>query len=149
MRYSSFPNHCGIRFARYGEADWGFNLPGDRQLPEPVRDEVPSIEDLRHVVEKLRPEMSELQAKRHSGQSGSRKPPTKSAQEKVATTSSSSERSSEDDSLVGVERIWMVLYQKPIDAQPFHGRLAMGLRGTGFRNEAGPQFAQDWRGENM
>jgi hypothetical protein len=53
-----------------------------RQLPEPVRDEVPSIEDLRHVVEKLRPEMSELQAERHSGQSSSREPPTKSAQRK-------------------------------------------------------------------
>jgi len=49
-----------------------------RQLPDPLRDEVPSIEDLKHVVEKLRSEMSELHAERHSEQSSLRKPPTRS-----------------------------------------------------------------------
>jgi predicted nuclease of restriction endonuclease-like (RecB) superfamily len=49
-----------------------------RQLPEPLRDEVPSIEDLKHVVEKLRPELNELQAERHSDQSSMRKPSRRS-----------------------------------------------------------------------
>jgi predicted nuclease of restriction endonuclease-like (RecB) superfamily len=53
-----------------------------RQLPEPLRDEVPSIEDLKHVVEKLRPEMSELQAERQSDQSSLRKSPRKSVRRK-------------------------------------------------------------------
>jgi predicted nuclease of restriction endonuclease-like (RecB) superfamily len=53
-----------------------------RQLPEPLRDEVPSIEDLKHVVEKLRPEMSELQAERHSDKPNLRKPPTRSVRRK-------------------------------------------------------------------
>jgi hypothetical protein len=53
-----------------------------RQLPEPLRDEVPSIEDLKHVVEKLRPEMSELQTERHSDQSGLRKSPARSVRKK-------------------------------------------------------------------
>lgn len=53
-----------------------------RQLPEPLRDEVPSIEDLRHVVEKLRPEMSELQAERDSDQPSRRNPPTRSTRRK-------------------------------------------------------------------
>ena len=53
-----------------------------RQLPEPLRDEVPSIEDLKHVIERLRPEMTELQAERHSEQSSLRKPPMKSGRRK-------------------------------------------------------------------
>jgi hypothetical protein len=53
-----------------------------RQLPEPLRDGVPSIEDLKHVVEKLRPEMGELQAERYSDQSSLHKPPTRSVRRK-------------------------------------------------------------------
>ena len=52
------------------------------QLPEPLQDKVPSIEDLKHVVEKLRPEMSELQAERHLDRSSWRKPPKSSAERK-------------------------------------------------------------------
>ena len=50
-----------------------------RQLPEPLRDEVPSIEDLKQVVEKLLPKMSELQAEQRSEHSSLRKPSGKSA----------------------------------------------------------------------
>jgi predicted nuclease of restriction endonuclease-like (RecB) superfamily len=53
-----------------------------QQLPEPPRDEVPSIEDLKHVVEKLRPEMSELRAERDSDKPNLRKPPTRSVRRK-------------------------------------------------------------------
>jgi hypothetical protein len=49
-----------------------------RQLPEPLRNEIPSIEDLKQVVEKLRPEISELQAEQHSGPSSLRKSSGKS-----------------------------------------------------------------------
>jgi hypothetical protein len=31
-----------------------------RELPEPVRDELPSVEDLKEVVNKLRPEVETL-----------------------------------------------------------------------------------------
>lgn len=53
-----------------------------RQLPEPLRNEVPSIEDLKHVVEKLRPEMNGMQAEQRSANSSSRKPSAKPVRKK-------------------------------------------------------------------
>jgi nuclease YhcG-like protein len=49
-----------------------------RLLPEPLRDEVPSIEDLKQVLEKPRPEISELQAEQHADYPNSRKSTGKS-----------------------------------------------------------------------
>jgi len=53
-----------------------------RQLPEPLRAEVPSIEDLKNVVEKLRSEMNELQAEQRLDNSSSRNPSGKPVRRK-------------------------------------------------------------------
>jgi hypothetical protein len=49
--------HCGVRFAESPPANCGLHVPVTRELPEPVREELPSVEDLQEVVSKLKSEM--------------------------------------------------------------------------------------------
>jgi hypothetical protein len=59
-------HHRGICFAGHSETDRGFDLPRNAPTTGAAAAEEPSIEELKHVVEKLRPEISELHAEQDS-----------------------------------------------------------------------------------
>ncbi len=47
-------SHCRVHIAEHRPADRRLDLPRHPRLPEPLQAEVPFIEDLQEVVEKLR-----------------------------------------------------------------------------------------------